>query len=58
MLGQLVMAGVSHVRSEQALLEGTALRPTDAPAFLDELRAAGYEETVAFVRDTLASASC
>ncbi|GAB2750532.1 glutamyl-tRNA reductase [Terrabacter koreensis] len=47
MLGQLVMAGVSHVRSEQALLEGTALRPTDVPAFLDELRAAGYEETVA-----------
>ena len=47
MLGQLVMVGISHARSEQALLEGTSVRPADVPAFLDELRAAGYEETVA-----------
>lgn len=46
MVGQLVMAGVSHTHAAQDVLERAAVRPADLPAALDELRDAGYGEAV------------
>ena len=43
-LGQLVMVGVSHAGSGQALLEHTSVRPSDVPALLAQLHAAGHDE--------------
>ncbi|WP_353951503.1 glutamyl-tRNA reductase [Knoellia sp. S7-12] len=46
MIGRLVMAGISHAQAPQELLERVAVRQTDLPTFLEDLRGHGDGDTV------------